>query len=242
MSRDEAGRAGTVDLFWLPLGAGGRVVRRCGAAYERLLARAAGRRPLDLYHAALEVTTAEGRFAIELSPLRHGAGSECGVIGQGPVGSRLLRPLPLFRYELHALVGGAIPDLDYAVESPRRVGRSEADAERVLALLPSVPLLTWGRDELGLGEMWNSNSVVAWLLSRAELDLSDVGPPRHGRAPGWDAGLEAARQPVPRGGRSPRRRGIDGLPAEVRSTLRPGSGPQVDHTTAAPPVDAPART
>jgi hypothetical protein len=206
MSRDGggavhgAGGVGTVDLFWLPLGAGGRVVRRCGAAYERLVAATEGRAPLDLYHAALEVTTAEGRFAIELSPLRHGAGSECGVVGQGPVGSRLLRPLRLFRYELHAIAGGAIPDIDYAVESPRRVGRTGSDAERVLALLPSVPLLTWGRDELGLGEMWNSNSAVAWLLSRADLDLSEIGPPRHGRAPGWDAGLEAAHRPIPRRG------------------------------------------
>lgn len=181
-----------VDLYWLPLGAGGHLVRRCGAAYERLTAWRAGRRPLDLYHAALEVTTAEGRFAIELTPVQSGAGSECGVVGQGPVGSPLLRGLRLFRYELHATPGGAIPDIGYAVESPRRVGRDEDEARRVLDLLTSVPLLTWGRDELDLGEMWNSNSVVAWLLSRADLDLSAIGPPRHGRAPGWRAGIEAA--------------------------------------------------
>ena len=197
-SRASGGVAGTVDLFWLPLGAGGRVVRRCGHAYERLVAWAGGRPPLDLYHAALKVTTAEGRFAIELSPLRRGAGAECGVVGQGAVGSRLLRPLRPFRYELHAIAGGAIPDIDYAVESPRRLGRTEADAHRLLGLLPSVPLLTWGRDELGVGEMWNSNSVVAWLLSRADLDLSEISPPRHGRAPGWRAGIEAAGRPNPR--------------------------------------------
>lgn len=184
--------AARVDLFWLPLGAGGHVVRHCGRVYERLAAAAAGRRPLDLYHAALEVTTAEGRFAVELTPIRRGAGSECGVVGEGPVGSPLLRRLRLFRYELHAAPDGAIPDLDHAVESPRRVGRTEAEARRVLDLLPKVPLLTWGRDELGLGEMWNSNSVVAWLLASADLDLSGIGPPSHGRAPGWRAGIEAA--------------------------------------------------
>jgi hypothetical protein len=181
-----------VDLYWLPLGAGGRLVRRCGAAYERLVAWRAGRRPLDLYHAALEVTTAEGRFAIELTPVQSGAGSECGVVGEGAVGTPLLRALRLFRYELHATPGGAIPDIDYAVESPRRVGREEDEARRVLDLLPSVPLLTWGRDELDLGEMWNSNSVVSWLLASADLDLSEIGPPRHGRAPGWRAGIAAA--------------------------------------------------
>jgi hypothetical protein len=109
--------------------------------------------------------------------------------------------LRLFRYELHARPDGAIPDIADAVESPRRLGRGEADARRVLALLPSVPLLTWGRDELGLGEMWNSNSVVAWLLSQAELDLTSVEPPRHGRAPGWSAGVEAAMRPVSAGPR-----------------------------------------
>ena len=185
--------AGAVDLYWLPLGAGGHVVRRCGGAYERLVALAAGRPPLDLYHAALEVITAEGRFAIELTPVPRGGGAAGrGSIGEGAVGSPLLRPLRLFRYELHARPDGEIPDILDAVESPRRVGRTEAEARRVVALLPSVPLLTWGRDELGLGEMWNSNSVVAWLLSQAELDLTSIAPPHHGRAPGWHAGIEAA--------------------------------------------------
>jgi hypothetical protein len=186
------GGGAQVDLFWLPLGAGGWFVRRCGIAYERLAAATGCRPPLDLYHAALEVTTASRRFAIELTPLRSGAGSECGVVGEGAVGSPLLRRLRLFRYELHAAPGGSIPDLEFAVESPRRVGREETEAQRVLDLLPEVPLLTWGRDELGLGEMWNSNSVVAWLLASAELDLSELAPPRLGRAPGWRAGIEAA--------------------------------------------------
>ena len=56
-----------------------------------------------------------------------------------------------------------------------------------------MPRLTWGRDELRLGEMWNSNSVVSWLLagSRHETDL--LGPPAGGRAPGWNAGLRLVR-------------------------------------------------
>ncbi|HTT94269.1 MAG TPA: hypothetical protein VMF55_06325 [Solirubrobacterales bacterium] len=184
---------GAVDLYWLPLGAGGHVVRRCGRAYECLAARRAGRRPLDLYHAALEVTVTGGRFAIELTPVPRGGTGGRGVVGEGAVGSPLLRPLRIFRYELHARPDGAIPDLAAAVESPRQLGRTEADARLLLARLPTVPLLTWGRDELGLGEMWNSNSVIAWLLARADLDLSPIDPPRHGRAPGWRAGLTAAR-------------------------------------------------
>ena len=37
------------------------------------------------------------------------------------------------------------------------------------------------------GEMWNSNSVVSWALTRSGVDLTAVRPPGNGRAPGWDA-------------------------------------------------------
>ena len=40
-------------------------------------------------------------------------------------------------------------------------------ARQLLDLAPDVPTPVWGRDELGAGEMWNSNSVTAWLLPRA---------------------------------------------------------------------------
>jgi hypothetical protein len=57
----------------------------------------------------------------------------------------------------------------------------------------SVPLPVWGRDELGTGEMWNSNSVIAWLLARSGVETEAIRPPAGGRAPGWDAGLLVAR-------------------------------------------------
>src|SRR5687768_17071313 len=44
-----------VDLFWLPLGAGGHSVRLNGRAFEAVAARAARRPVCDLYHSALEV-------------------------------------------------------------------------------------------------------------------------------------------------------------------------------------------
>jgi hypothetical protein len=40
-----------------------------------------------------------------------------------------------------------------------------------------VVALTWGRDELGLCEMWNSNSIIAWLLLRSGHDLRHTRPP-----------------------------------------------------------------
>jgi hypothetical protein len=42
--------------------------------------------------------------------------------------------------------------------------------------------------------MWNSNSVIAWLLVEAGIDMTQIRPPDGGRAPGWDAGLRAARR------------------------------------------------
>ncbi|HEX7443184.1 MAG TPA: hypothetical protein VF320_04825, partial [Acidimicrobiales bacterium] len=71
-------------------------------------------------------------------------------------------------------------------------------ARRIVDILLSVPTPTWGRDELETGEMWNSNSVVAWALSRSGLDLASVAPPGGGRAPGWGAGIEVARRTAAR--------------------------------------------
>jgi hypothetical protein len=68
-----------------------------------------------------------------------------------------------------------------------------ATAERLLDLVPSVPVPVWGRDELGLGEMWNSNSVISWLLARSGIDVGSIPFPHGGRAPGWRAGIAAAR-------------------------------------------------
>jgi hypothetical protein len=50
-----ATRTSGIDLFWLPLGAGGRSVRFNGIVFEALSAKL-GRRPRsDLYHSALDV-------------------------------------------------------------------------------------------------------------------------------------------------------------------------------------------
>jgi hypothetical protein len=71
------------------------------------------------------------------------------------------------------------------------VATGEDHGLRVLDLLASVPMKVWGRDELGAGEMWNSNSVIAWLLARCGVGHA-IHPPRGGRAPGWNAGLLVA--------------------------------------------------
>jgi hypothetical protein len=57
-----------------------------------------------------------------------------------------------------------------------------------------VPTPVWGRDQLGAGEMWNSNSVIAWIIARSGIDAASIQPPPGGRAPGWHAGLAVARR------------------------------------------------
>jgi hypothetical protein len=186
--RGEAG----VDLYWLPLGAGGHFVRFNGLVYERIKALLERRRPCELYHAALQVHLPEGVFVIEQTPVPDLSGADRGVVAEGPVGSRWAARFRIFRYEVRLWRGGHIPDVAEAVESPRRLAHGEPAARRVLEIAPGVPALVWGRDQLKAGEMWNSNAVIAWIVASSGLDLDLTRPPGGGRAPGWRAGLIAA--------------------------------------------------
>jgi hypothetical protein len=187
---------GAVDLYWIPLGAGAHVVRLSGKLYEAITAFIARRPRCALYHTALEVGVSDGRFVIESAPIRDSEGRERGVVAEGPVGTRWAGRFRLFRYEIRRWRGGRIPDANEAVSSPVRVANDLARAEQVRDLVPSVPTPVWGRDELHTGDMWNSNSLISWLLVRAGVDTEDLQPPSGGRAPGWDAGLVAARRGV----------------------------------------------
>jgi hypothetical protein len=187
---------GRVDLYWLPLGAGGHSVRLNGLVFEAMSAAIERRPRLDLYHSALEVHVDAGRFVVEMTPVPRGGGAR-GVVAEGPVGARRAARLNIFRYELHRWRDGSIPDVAEAVDSPRTLSRDVRRAQRVLELVSQVPTPVWGRDELHAGEMWNSNSVVAWLLERAGLDAARIRPPTAGRAPGWRAGVVVARRSQP---------------------------------------------
>jgi hypothetical protein len=178
----------------MPLGAGGHFVRVNGRIYEAVAARRAGRARCALYHSALEVRTPEGRYVIESAPIGPSDGPDRGVVVEGPVGARWAGRFRIFRYELRCWRGGAIPDVAEAVDSPRRLSTDLDGARTLLALAPSTPAAVWGRDELRTGDMWNSNSIVAWLLERSGIDAAAIGPPAGGRAPGWNAGIVAARR------------------------------------------------
>jgi len=101
----------SVDLYWLPLGAGGRSVRLNGRVYEAAAARLARRPARDIYHSALEVRVPEGRFIIEMTPVPDGGGGARGVVAEGPVGTRLAGRLRIFRYEVRCWRDGVIPDV-----------------------------------------------------------------------------------------------------------------------------------
>jgi hypothetical protein len=183
-----------VNLYWLPLGAGGHSVRFNWIAYEAAVALLRQRPACDLYHSALEVHVPEGRFVIEQTPVPDNDGAKRGVVAGGAVGSRWAGHLRIFRYELRRWRDGVIPDIAEAVESPQLLTTDPHCAQRVLDLAPSVPTLVWGRDQLATGEMWNSNSFISWLLDRSGLDTDSINPPAGGRAPGWQAGLVIARR------------------------------------------------
>jgi hypothetical protein len=182
-----------IDLYWLPLGAGGHSVRVNGLVFEAITARLQHRGRADLYHSALEVDVPEGRFVIEQAPA-WGVSGERGVVAEGPVGVRAAGRFRLFRYEVRRWRDGTIPDAAEAVESPRHLSDDPDQARRLLELVPEMPTPVWGRDELRTGEMWNSNSFVSWLLVRSGFDASEIHPPARGRAPGWHAGLVLARR------------------------------------------------
>lgn len=181
-----------VDLYWLPLGAGGHFVRLNGRVYEALAAQLERRPVCALYHSALQVEVPEGKFVIEQAPVHDWSGKQRGVVAEGAVGSRWAGRFRIFRYEIRLWRGGHIPDVAEAVDSPRRLTDDEVRARRVLDLVAEVPTPVWGRDERAAGEMWNSNSVIAWVIARSGIDTESVQPPPGGRAPGWQAGLVVA--------------------------------------------------
>ena len=182
-----------LDLYWIPLGAGTRVVRISGRIYEAIAAAAQRRPRRDLYHSALIATNEHRATAIEMAPMPNGRGAqERGAVAEGAVGMRWLGALRVFRYEIRRWPDGTIPDITYAVASPVAITEDPAPVQRVLDLLPLVPTPVWGRDELRAGEMWNSNSVISWVLAQAGLIDRAGAPPGNGRAPGWDAGITVA--------------------------------------------------
>ena len=95
-----AAYTGTVELHWIPLGAGGRSVRINGRVFETIHATLQRRERCDLYHAALVIEVDGDRYTIEVAPSPDADEASRGVVGTGADGSRHLGWWRLFRYEL----------------------------------------------------------------------------------------------------------------------------------------------
>jgi len=163
--------------------------------FEAIVARHEHREVRDLYHSALKVCVGADSYTVEMAPVWTEDAVDRGVVCGGAVGAGWLGGLRMFQYEVRRWRGGVIPDVAEAVGSPVQLSHDIERARTLLELVPLFPPATWGRDELRAGEMWNSNSLTAWLLARSGHEMEKVAPPAGGRAPGWAAGVViAARQ------------------------------------------------
>ena len=137
-------------------------------------------------------------------PLGAGAGGELvrwsGRLYEAVVAARGRRPRrALFHSALELCADGVVSTIEMAPVWIQRGDRG------VVAEGPvGARFLGWSRlfryevrCWAGAGEIWNSNSLVAWLLARAGLWTNEIGPPPGGRAPGWDAGLKVAARSQP---------------------------------------------
>jgi hypothetical protein len=178
-------------LYWIPVASGTRLPfqRWSLALYEAVAALLARRPRGQLYHAALKITVDGVTRTLEMAPEGQGRGQ--APLVSGPVGDPRAARFRIFRYGLHCLEAASLPDEQYAVAVLNLSGDCDT-ARRVLDLAPRVPGYTWGRRAPGTREMWTSDSVTSWLLTRAGLETASLRVPASGRAPGWQAGIEVA--------------------------------------------------
>jgi hypothetical protein len=191
-------RMPAIGLYWIPVGAGGvGFVRTNGRIYEWVQARRERRPTRQLFHTALELFLPEGRYVIENAwPSPNGDLVARGVVAEGPVFSPALSRLRVFRYEVRCWPEGLIADASEAIGGVHPISDDHDQARLLLQLGASVPAMTWGRRPPHTHEMWNSNSVISWLLVRSGVPIDQLHPPAGGGAPGWEVGIDVARRAV----------------------------------------------
>ena len=184
--------AAAADLYWIPLGAGGHSVRFNGRVFEAVAAARQHRPRCDLYHAALVVDSAA--IATRSSSRRRRTPTRRAGASSPPAPSGAATSAAGACSATRCAAGAADRSRTSARRSAARPGHRPIRRSPGGCSISSRPSPTpvWGRDELHAGEMWNSNSVIAWLLATAGLPAERLHPPARGRAPGWDAGLVVA--------------------------------------------------
>lgn len=178
----------SLDLYWIPVGAGtSRLQRASLAAWEAFEALRARRPRTTLFHSALKLTLDDGTIlTLEMTPAFVSA--PVSPLVTGAVGVRTAGRFKLFRYQLVCVPSESLPDEQWAVGGPARISSDCEVVRSLVDLAARVPPYTWGRRVRGTPEMWTSDSAISWLLVRMGFDLTALGPPLGGRAPGWDAG------------------------------------------------------
>lgn len=188
-----------LDLHWLPVGAGTHFQRTSLLLYESLVAALARRPRAVLCHAGLKIGLHGRTYTLELTPVPRNLDQP--PILTGAVGSSLAGRARLFRYQLSINECPTLPDEEWTVGGPVHLVTDPRVMARIFDLAATVPPHVWGRRTPGTSEMWTSNSAVSWLLTNAGVDATAIPLPAGTRAPGWQAGIEAAHAPpVPRAG------------------------------------------
>jgi hypothetical protein len=172
-----------VDLYWLPLGAGGYFVRLNGRMFEAVAARAARRPPSDLYHSALEVRIAAARFVIEQTPVR-----DIKLAGQTPGLRNSLRRkrAPRWRGPGLSLRTNTSTDV-HRPEDFRSAPckRASADPRPVLSrLIQGRRLMGARRDDSyhAVAALWRDRVSAVRVAAGSDPQQPDVGTYPHGRA------------------------------------------------------------
>lgn len=172
----------SVLLWWVPVGAGGHLVRHTSHWWELAQAARGRRAPQQLFHTVLEIVADGDRYVIEMAPAWGASSSDDrGVVATGLVGLPWLGGSRFFRYEVRRWRNGVIPDRRWAVGGPVAIAHDGATADRLLQRIERVPTLTWGRDASRTGDMWELK--LAHLVAASRSERKHREPPPTSRWP-----------------------------------------------------------
>ena len=180
----------TVELFWLPVGAGTHFQRASLVAYDWCLSHIARRPRAAFVHAALKVKLEGRTFTLELMPVP--AHQNVAPLLTGPVGISIAGRLRLFRYQLVCRETDSLPDEGWAINSPVLLSTDAAFGKRLMALAPLVPANVWVAGRPAPRRCGHLIRPSRWLLHRTGLDAAALQRPPGTQAPGWAAGIQVA--------------------------------------------------
>jgi len=132
--------AARIELWWLPLGAGGWFVRANGRLYEARPGNPGGGGRSTSTTRRWWCGFPEGRFVVENCwPIPDSDGArDRGVAVEGPVGSELIARFRVFRNEVRRW-DGTIADAGTAVASPPGPEPGPGQGRRLLELVGELP-------------------------------------------------------------------------------------------------------